>query len=1156
MNAPRIPRTGKTQKKIGDIGRTSVRDAISEIYKKNPGKTQEQYKGLAKDHLKAFVVQTQKNVRTLNELLAEINEQFLAINSALSSLKTYSLHDASLQNELNKLMVQLEDMKPLINNYLIGSNEAIADLQENNKVIKYNAQQIALIDGLLQNQKGIADKKQNIETIIRELMKRLANLGTGRMTLNGSNPVDWDDDPTVFENTSIGLGHILFFKQTWKNDGYSIGDVEGSIVLQPMQIKQVATLDWTRRDRARRTEIGEQEESITNTVTRESDSQEIVRTALGESIVGHSDSKSKSSGGSIGGSVAGPIGPAIFGISGGYQSSKQSASSNSSQNSSRNLAASAAQSLRDKIQQSASSVRSQRNIVIQEVSQSESGTVTTEVIANYNRRHAMTTMWFSINRHFVIEQEIADVQECLFFPMPMSPFDTNKIYRWRDVLLQNVLDRSHRAAFDSVERIVDEYKNINFPEARYCDEPIEYIHGEFMISFEIPRIPDPDERALEAALRENKAEDIQKAIDGIDVWVTNVWGQYHYLLHKTYRVPSDAYLANLKNVEKAKRDYTYEKNIVPVMVESIVDEHLRLYIEVDGRSVPIQADFTLVDKYEDHVNYRQNGTPGSSSFTSAKGRPLRVRFQCSEIEAKRIDIKKLKLGIAPLDDEFALPDGVRIMAHGARVQYSTEFGNYRLYGNSNLKDDLKCKKRENGTFAIDYAEMYVGKLTFAELQNPKQDDKMKAARLISHLNQHLERYHSIIWMNMDSSRLFRLMDGYVAPNSNGRSVASVVDSTPLGVIGNNLILKVVPGANLDPMYQVNNSQGITLLDHYKPDKPQEPFRVTVKNPGLYGESILGKCESAETIDDSKLWRYEDLKIPYLPSEIQPVGLESRYQNPGDLQIKDYAPPMINMQTLTPDSLKESTLKDAIALMGKGDSFRDATGLAGTQDLVKNAQNQNTQVLKNATDSANAAMQIGATYALEKQKQDLEAFKEVTKYATPEQRKAIVDEMMKDWKGNNASVQKAMQDANEIAKEQNKKAGEKSASGTLDKVKDFIGAGTKVDKLNIKDDGSVEMSGVTTNNESLKKWVTNNAETLLKIAEDYDLKQEGKENRDNVCWAYALALTLFPARNWDSSKDSESLITEMLGLIATEESETETDGTEDEEDLPESDTDMG
>jgi len=59
----------------------------------------------------------------------------------------------------------------------------------------------------------------------------------GRTFLNSNNLVDWDNDPTIYQATSIAYGHLLHYKQQWLADGYSLGDLVYSLPLAPGQKK-------------------------------------------------------------------------------------------------------------------------------------------------------------------------------------------------------------------------------------------------------------------------------------------------------------------------------------------------------------------------------------------------------------------------------------------------------------------------------------------------------------------------------------------------------------------------------------------------------------------------------------------------------------------------------------------------------------------------------------------------------------------------------------------------------------------------------------------------------------------------------------------------------------------------------------------------------
>ena len=105
-----------------------------------------------------------------------------------------------------------------------------------------------------------------IETNARRLRNRLQptseNRAPGRAILSARHPIDWDEEPTIYQATTVAHGRILTYKQEWVNDGYSLGDLIYSLPLAPGQKKQIVTFDWERREAAAGSEILEYEESF------------------------------------------------------------------------------------------------------------------------------------------------------------------------------------------------------------------------------------------------------------------------------------------------------------------------------------------------------------------------------------------------------------------------------------------------------------------------------------------------------------------------------------------------------------------------------------------------------------------------------------------------------------------------------------------------------------------------------------------------------------------------------------------------------------------------------------------------------------------------------------------------------------------------------
>ena len=121
-----------------------------------------------------------------------------------------------------------------------------------------------------------------------------------RTRLSCRNPVDWDDDPTIYQACTVAHGHMLHFKQEWIADGYSMGRLLYSLPLAPGQKKQIAVLDWERRESAISQEALEETESLQATLSRDRDIGEMVSSVLSESSRGGSSASTSAFGGGLG----------------------------------------------------------------------------------------------------------------------------------------------------------------------------------------------------------------------------------------------------------------------------------------------------------------------------------------------------------------------------------------------------------------------------------------------------------------------------------------------------------------------------------------------------------------------------------------------------------------------------------------------------------------------------------------------------------------------------------------------------------------------------------------------------------------------------------------------------------------------------------------
>lgn len=864
--------------------------------------------GIQVNNLKTQLSEALKESKKIQERLDKFENE---MGSSISISEIYEYRE--LYQELNKSVITFQNLLESYSNLYSSFNHLLL------------ISDVYFVNNYENLKTSFQDYLNEIELRINEIEKTYIANHPGRKNVSLENPIDWDDEPTIYQNTTIAHGHLLCFKQQWKAAGYSLGDLLYSLPLAPCQKKQIAIFDWDRKEVGSRSEIQTNEERLTAQLIRNRAVEEMQTSNLSERSQGSSSSSGKSSGWSASASVSLPITPSVLiGASGGYSSSKTSASSSASQSSSRNLSANAMNNLMDSVQQSASSVRSQRSTVIQTVGQGESFNVTTEVIANHNHCHSLTVQYFEVLRHFVIEQNLVEVSECLFVPLEMSMFTINKILRWKNNLRSFLLDRSLLSAFDSLDRIKNEYKNSDLKNVNgaFAEETIENFSGDLRISFEFER---PYIEKIENETDEQiiKTRYLEK--------YTNFFGWVSYRL-------KEKIFKRFYPISEERKDIIFEEEFAGDIAREFIDNLSFTAVKSNGDSVQLNLDITMVSRYK-------KGVPLYITLNSSPQTPKNIR---------RVDIQRIIL-----ESKTEVEGMSKILLRSCSINYDSLHLSDSIYNGHNINNDIINKD----------AAVFYTPLTSREKVNPKNEDYNLSNQLISHLNEYLEYYHRQLWQYMDNARLFNLLDGFIAPNSQGRSVSSVVENNIVGVIGNNLVMKVSSGYNLDPTFRIPKQEDEKaefsdfLFEHYKPITPPDPFRISVPTKGVYAEAVMGACNSCEHIDESRHWRFTEVPCGDEPTAINPINTDSRRADPGNLQSKNMESPVINIQN-APAAPDPTGLGAALQLMGKSDIFKDITGLDQTQKNALAQMVQNSANLNKSGDLASHALDK----AVEMQKQ--------------------------------------------------------------------------------------------------------------------------------------------------------------------------------------------
>jgi hypothetical protein len=247
----------------------------------------------------------------------------------------------------------------------------------------------------------------------------------------------------LVNNSKIGLGLCHDYRLRWYALGHSLGQILYSCPLAPGESVNLAVVDWTRRDRTQRDEATRLNEQLVHDQRRDRTISETVNAALTEIQRGSS----------FMGGLSGAAGAGLGVISGGASFSLGGATSKSS--GSRELAGSTVQQINDHISQASSAVRELHSTVVIESSQAEKEVVETRTIVNYNHSHALTILYYEVQRHFRIVADLAEERPVILVGMPAVDFSNDdKLIEKKYLLEQALLDERLRTCFEAVDKLI------------------------------------------------------------------------------------------------------------------------------------------------------------------------------------------------------------------------------------------------------------------------------------------------------------------------------------------------------------------------------------------------------------------------------------------------------------------------------------------------------------------------------------------------------------------------------------------------------------------------------------------------------------------------------------------------------------------------------
>jgi hypothetical protein len=688
----------------------------------------------------------------------------------------------------------------------------------------------------------------------------LRSYDRGRTEMDAAHPVQWEGDSSRYQATTVARGHILEFRMRWRSNGYSLGTVAKTLTLAPRQARRIEKVEWSRTEIARRQESTRLLDQVSDTLTRDRDYDDSVQANLSEWARGESSSNMVA--GAAGGGFCIP--PFVVGGGGGASH----ASSSSSQEGGRNTSASEEQRLRDSIRRYGDSLRKLDSLVVNEVTQEETATGTTEVVRNLNYGHSLTVIYYQILRHLKIETGVAGVRECLFVPFAITPFTAVRAYRWREAIRKRLRDPQYAEAIRYLRDVVTQFATSSIPAGPRSKQPVRFIRGSIFVNLAVDRPRDKD--------------------DGFDA---ATWA----LVQPFLGVPALGIFQALRANDEAQRDALFQKQHAGRIAAGWANT---LELKASGTSLP--ADFTLATRYQ---------------FNSAARIDFNVRVPAG------VNVTREMLSALHFTAGKPLPPGSVANLQSVSFTYQTDHFQRTVsadLGTDDLIDVETGAIDGNGASAAAMPDEWEQRDVRAEMQIAVQG-------LVEHLNEHVEYYSKAVWWDMDRDRLFMLIDGFYIPGTNQVSIASVVEREPIAIIGNAIVFRVSAGSFLGLGTMKTPAD---LLNYYiGHDAPSEPMLISLPTDGLYAQTVMDECAALEEHFGNTDWVLND-PDPTL-SEISPELLASRRAEPQATTPTTLPPTLINLQN-APEAPAPAGLAGALAAVTTPNAFRDMAGLAGTQ----------------------------------------------------------------------------------------------------------------------------------------------------------------------------------------------------------------------------------
>jgi hypothetical protein len=155
----------------------------------------------------------------------------------------------------------------------------------------------------------------------------------------------------------------------------------------------------------------------------------------------------------------------------------------------------------------------------------------------------------------------------------------------------------------------------------------------------------------------------------------------------------------------------------------------------------------------------------------------------------------------------------------------------------------------------------------------RYQDVLEIERSAQHIVRNTARYSKALWMSLNPEETALLLDGYtIGVPAGGLDDASqmiplmnCVQNVIIGTFGNSLIMPFNIPQDLADQTSIDPSRlEQALLDYQRETFISPRSTIGLPTKGVLGEAVLGSCPSAEKIDLTRFWNWQDAPADTAP----------------------------------------------------------------------------------------------------------------------------------------------------------------------------------------------------------------------------------------------------------------------------------------------------